>query len=77
MPDFMPIERIRELPWTRKNYRPGPKGEQFGYDTAEGYSSREIGIPRTVQNYVRVRPGLIVPEHFHTKTDEFFLSRVC
>ena len=58
--------------WTPKHYK--KEGEiQYGYDVTSFRDEDGLKVPGAILNFVRVKPGHVIPEHNHFKKDEYFV----
>jgi mannose-6-phosphate isomerase-like protein (cupin superfamily) len=62
-----------DLDWVRKDYRKSGDARLFGYDTAEFLNEKNLNSKGGSLSFVKVKPGLWLPEHYHRIMDEFFM----
>jgi len=68
--ELLTLAGLDSLDWKPRHYVQGPDGTRYGYDKAV---DPRYEFPGMAVDFVRLKSGLIIPEHYHRKGAENFV----
>lgn len=69
--DVLSLPELEGLDWKPRRYVRGPDGTRYGYDKAT-HPLFDLGIAGVAVDFVRVRSGHVIEEHYHEEAVENF-----